>query len=87
MVAQGSLPSYDRPPSPGLLSNVSKRLNTTAELLITRSENGSLSVGINLNLSARDLGVRDLPEIELQQDLSSLVADSPFERVLSRKVD
>jgi hypothetical protein len=63
---------------------VSKRLNTTAGLLIRRSENGSLSFGINFNLSARDLGLRDLPEIENQQDLLSLVADSPYERVLSR---
>jgi hypothetical protein len=72
------------PPSPALLSNISKRLNTTAELLITRCGNGSLNVGINLNLSARDLGLRDPPDIEPQQDLLSLVADSPYERVLSR---
>ncbi|KAI7819030.1 hypothetical protein BC939DRAFT_495579 [Gamsiella multidivaricata] len=73
-----------RPASPGLLSNLSKRLNTSAELLITRCENGTVSIGINLNLSTRDLGIRGVPEIEPQQDLSSLVADSPFERVLSR---
>jgi hypothetical protein len=59
-------------------------LNTTAELLISRSENGIVSIGINFKLSDRDLGVRGVPKIEPQQDLSSLMTDSPYERVLSR---
>ncbi|KAI1301128.1 hypothetical protein EDD11_005800 [Mortierella claussenii] len=75
---------YLGPASPGLLSNLSKRLNTSTELLITRCENQSVSIGINLNLSTRDLGIRGVPEIEPQQDLSSLVADLTYERMLSR---
>ncbi|KAK3805474.1 MAG: hypothetical protein J3R72DRAFT_465797 [Linnemannia gamsii] len=86
------LPSHDglsppdkRPSSPGLPSSAPKRLNASAEVSISCSGEGIISLGINLNLPARDFGVRDhLTQIEPAEGLLSLLADSPYEGVLSR---
>lgn len=72
------------PPSPNLLSTMSKRLNTSAQVLVSRSEMGTVSLDIKLNLTGRDLGLRDLPsQIQPDEGLLSLLADSPYEKVLS----
>ncbi|KAI7817372.1 hypothetical protein BC939DRAFT_466222 [Gamsiella multidivaricata] len=78
-------PSDKRPSSPGLLSSATKLLNASTEVLISRVEDGIVSLDIKLNLSAQDLGVRDRPsQIEPAEGLLSLLADSPYEGVLSR---
>jgi hypothetical protein len=72
-------------PSPGLLSSPSKRLNSSALVSISHPEQGIVRLGVELNFSVRDLGVREVPsQIEPVDGLLSLLADSPYETMLSR---
>jgi hypothetical protein len=72
------------PPSPNLLSVLSKRLNTSAEVTVSRSEMGIVGFEIKLNLTGRELGLRGAPSQDTPAEGPlSLLDDSPYEKVLS----
>ncbi len=72
------------PPSPNLLSAVSKRLNTSAEVTVSRSQMGIVGIEVKLNLTGRELGLRDVPSQDTSAEgLLSVLDDSPYQNVLS----
>ncbi|KAF9579879.1 hypothetical protein BGW38_003682 [Lunasporangiospora selenospora] len=68
------------PPSTNLLSAVSKRLNTSAEVTVSRSQMGIVGIEIKLNLTGRELGLRDDPSQDTSAEgLLPLLDDSPYQ--------
>ncbi|KAG0346421.1 PHOsphatase [Podila humilis] len=71
------------PPSPEPLPVVTKRMFTPSEVLVSRStETGIVGIEIKLRMTGRDLGLRDVPINSPPESLLSLLADSPYSKVL-----
>ncbi|CAO3572934.1 unnamed protein product [Mortierella alpina] len=71
-------------PLPDLLSAVSKRLNTSAEVTVSRSQMGVVGIEIKLNLTSRELGLQHGPSHDTSAGgLLPLLDDSPYHNVLS----
>ncbi|KAF9581444.1 hypothetical protein BGW38_001534 [Lunasporangiospora selenospora] len=74
-------------PSPSLLSSAAKRLQTSAVVSVSHPEQSIVRLGVELNFSVKDLGVREAPsQIEPVDGLLSLLTDSPYEAMLSRSI-
>ncbi|KAF9426563.1 hypothetical protein BGZ94_006345 [Podila epigama] len=70
--------------SSDLTERAPKRVQTRTDLLVTQSADGYFQFALNFSISARDLGLHAHRAAESQQDICSLLQNSPFVGALSR---